>query len=88
VRGGVFVENKRKINAKNVASALGGAIIGAGIGAAATKTLSDKKTRKKLGDRFDSFKEQIRSSLDLASDSVEGKKSDIKEKVEDQKIKP
>lgn len=35
-------------NGTNAAAVIGGAVVGAGIGIAATKILSDEKTRKKL----------------------------------------
>lgn len=62
----------RHKGASSAAVGVAGAVIGAGVAIAATKVLSDKKTRDKIKGTFASVKGQF-------LDRVEGRKSDSKE---------
>lgn len=78
-------QNKKKINAKHVMAAVTGAIVGVGIGAAATKTLSDKKTRKKIGDSIGEVRKQMMNVLDIDEKDVSKKKEELKKEIKDKK---
>ena len=78
-------ENKKKTNAKHVMAAVTGAIVGIGIGAAATKTLSDKKTRKKMGVSIDGIKRQMMNVLDINEKEIPNKKEELKKEIENKK---
>lgn len=79
--------NNKKETKKNSAAGAGiaGAIIGAGIAIAATKALSDKKTREKLKKTADEVKGKVAKAIeDVKKRSAETKK-DAERKVEEVK---
>jgi hypothetical protein len=73
-----------KINKKGgrAVAAIAGAVIGAGIGVAATKVATDEKARKKVTDTFSSVKGQMEESFENVRGRIGGQ---AEEKIDDAK---
>lgn len=75
-----------KTNSKGMAIAgVAGAIIGAGVAVAASKVLSDEKTRKKIGQGVSNLKDQLGEAVQTARSGMDTLKARVAEKAEEVK---
>ncbi len=90
-KGGEQTQENQGMKVNPMAAATAGAIVGAAAGAVAGAVLSNEKTRKQVGDAFQTMRHRAMDSVQKMSDKgktespLEGVKQKVKGKVEETK---
>ena len=66
--------SKNNSNMNATGAGIAGAVIGAGVGIAATKIMSDEKLRNKVKDSLMSAKDQVLETVDQMTENRDGQK--------------